>query len=259
MPEFVSGIFDHAYDAIPSSAGFIVDGGELGRGDSPILAGIPLTSKPMRVLNNISYINLFSETNKQPLCVAYKITNDQKTAEPSGNTPISDPRVPSLKIDQLSLSQWQPTAIAPPTSLANTYGDDGAQEAMLLTNFVPMKEAFAQSLWKEAVQEVAVNYPKRFDEIWVYAGPAYSKQASKLSSGVPLPDSVYLIAFDLTISGGLRTIAFLIPTDAPPETMLDECLTSIADIEAQTGMQFMPQLGFDSKDVLLHWVSPNLW
>lgn len=259
MPDFASKAFDRIYDTLPSSEGLIVDGGELGRGESPILAGIPLSSKSMRLLRNTSYVNLFSESNKQPLCVAYRVTNNRKDSNESSETPISDPRVPSLKASQLRLSQGQVIPIAPPTSLAHTYGDNGAKEAMLLTNLVPMKEAFAQSLWKAAVQEVAVNYPKRFDEIWVYAGPAYSKQPSKLSSGVPLAKAFYLIAFDLTKSGGLRAIAFWIPTDAPPDSKLSDYITSISHIETQTSIQFLPELGFDSKDVLLNWVSPTLW
>ncbi|HAV14510.1 MAG TPA: hypothetical protein DCX06_13620 [Opitutae bacterium] len=259
MPNLLVGILDTLYDTVPSSEGLIVDGGELGRDNGPFLAGIPQTRIPVRLLHNTAYVSLFNEVDNQPICVAFKLIDENHATNTSPASGTSDPRVPSLQLSDLQSSNWQATPLAPPRALANTYSDKGGYEAMLLTNFVPIKQGLANTLWQDAMTEVAIRYPKRFDEVWIYAGPAYHKQRKQLSSGVPLPDALYVIAFDLTDSGGLRAIAFWIPTNATNGTKLSNCITSIAYIQNQTGIQFLPELGFDSKDLLQNWVSPTLW
>jgi len=156
------------------------------------------------------------------------------------------------------LGQWTPQTIAPPSALAGEFGEVGANEACLVTNLAPMSEAFSAGLWERLTREIAVSYPKRFGEIWIYLGPVMREQSSKLESGVPIPDGFYAIAFDLTETGGLRAIAFLVPQDAP-DTKLRNYITSIAKIEKHTGLQFLPDVDYHAREVLGSNVSPQLW
>lgn len=259
MPRPIAWVFDNLYDTLPSSEGLLVDGGELGRSDAPILAGMPQSRKAVRVLNNNSYINLYDEKGRQSLCLALRLSDTLRQKVKSTEDYYEDPRVAPLRASEMTFGQWSPHPIAPAKTLAGEYGATGASEAHLTTNLAPMTEAYAEGIWKDAMKRVAEQYPKRFGEIWIYMGPAYRKQSSKLSSGILIPDAFYLVAFDLTESGGLRAISFLIPTETTPGTSLADCLTSIGTIEQMTGLQFLPELSFDARDVLETWVSPNLW
>lgn len=260
VPGPIAGVFDRLYDTIPSSEGLIVDGGELGRGESPILAGMPQTRKALRVLHNKSYINFYDEKERQSVCIAFRLSNakvDKST--PSDGKLYEDPRVNSPSSGDLQLNKWVPTAFAPEKALSGTYGSVGRDEAQLITNYAPMSTDFADNIWKPLMHKITASYPKRFDDIWIYTGPVYNKEQTKLASGIPLPDAFYIITFDLTESGGLRALAMLIPTDAAHDSAYKQFLTSINEIEKQTGMRFAPEINIDAKDVLLSSISPNLW
>jgi endonuclease G, mitochondrial len=260
MPSPIAGVFDRLYDTIPSSEGFIVDGGELGRGDSPILAGMPQTRKALRVLQNKSYINFYDEKERQTVCVAFRLSNVKaEKATPSDGNLYEDPRVNSPKSSDLQLNKWGPTAFAPEKALSSTYGTAGRDEAQLITNYAPMSIDFADNIWTPLMDKITSSYPKRFDDIWIYTGPVYHKEQTKLASGIPLPDALYIIIFDLTESGGLRALALLIPVDAAEDSSFKQFLTSINEIEKQTGMRFVPEINFDAKDALSNGISSNLW
>ncbi len=258
-PRPVACVFDELYDAVPSSEGFIVESGELGRSGSPFLAGIPQSRKALRLLKNKSYINLYDETERQSRCIAFRIGDTPHEQATPPETYYEDPRVKPVRASEMALPEWLPTPIAPDEALAGEFGTEGASETHLTTNLAPMPKRFAEGIWQDAMRTVAKDYPKRFGEVWVYVGPAYRKESSKLASGIPMPDAFYIIAFDLTDSGGLRAISFLIPTDSSPKTRLGDCLSSIRQIEQLTGLRFLPEVGFDVRDALSTWISPNLW
>ncbi|MEN8662739.1 MAG: DNA/RNA non-specific endonuclease [Lentimonas sp.] len=259
MPQPVATILHALYDQIPSSEGLIVDGEELGRDNNPILAGIPQSKKPVRILQNTSYTNLFDEKERQTLCVAYHIGKPIGSQGNESDQALKDPRVPNLDADDLKLNEWHPQPIAPSLALSKAFGSNGHNEAMLLTNCAPLTQDFIEQAWEPLTKEVAINYPKRFGKVWIYSGPVYRNARSKLASSLPIPDALYLIAFDITESGGLRAISFLVPTKEYYGKSRTDYLTSIANIEHLTGLRFLPEIGFDSKDVLLSWVSPSLW
>tara|TARA_B100000886_G_scaffold225669_1_gene157196 strand:+ start:217 stop:1119 length:903 start_codon:yes stop_codon:yes gene_type:complete len=221
MPTLITPIFDSLYDTIPSSGGMVVEGGELGRDqDSPFLAGIPNCRMPIRTLLQSSYINLFNERNQQSACIAIRLDNTKRKKANTGD---------SLQID-----------------------------AQLATNFAPMTETYAEGVWRKVMHEFTQRYPKRFGEVWVYLGTAYLTESSRFGSVISLPDAFYIIALDLTDEGGLRALALLIPTDAKSKN-LNDYLTSIAQIEKLTGLQFLPELDFSIRDTIGNYVSPVVW
>ena len=260
MPKPVAALFNTLYDHIPSSDGLIVDGGELGRGDNPILAGIPQTRKSVRILQNTSYVNLFDEKERQSLCIIYRIGQPTESANNTrSDQALKDPRVHNLNASDMHSNEWLPQPIALPSALSEAFGSKGHNEAMLLSNCAPLTQDFVGRVWQPLNHMVAINYPQRFGEIWIYSGPVYDTNRSKLASGLQIPNALYLIAFDITDSGGLRAIAFLVPTQGYDGRPLSDYLTSIKKIEQVTGLRFLPEIGYDAKDVLESWVSPTLW
>lgn len=261
MPRPVVQLLNTAYDAIPESEGLVVEGGEIGHDDLPFIAGIPTSKHALRVLHNHSYINLFNEQERQAQCIAFKL--DDKAKQPASDTKapeefFEDTRIKQLRASDMQAAQWSPTPIAPPSALAKEYGTEGGNEARLTTNLVPMDETFANGVWQRLIQELTEEYPRRFGEIWIYLGPVLRPESSKLSSGIPIPDGFYAIAFDLTEDGGLRAIAFIIPQDAT-ELKLSTYLTTIKQIEQYTGLQFLPDLDYSAREGLENFQSPRIW
>ena len=259
MPTLITPILDSLYDTIPSSGGMVVEGGELGRDqDSPFLAGIPNSRIAIRPLLQASYINLFNERSQQAACIAIRFDDSKRKKANTGDSIQIDVRIPKLSAKAMTLGEWLPQPIAPPKALIGQHGERGAIDAQLATNYAPMTETFADGVWRKVMHEFTQRYPKRFGEVWVYLGPAYLTKSSKFGSGISLADAFYIIALDLTDEGGLRALALLIPTDAESKN-LNDYLSSIAQIEKLTGLQFLPELDFSIRDTIGNYVSPVVW
>ena len=127
MPTLVAPIFDSLYDAIPSSGGMVVEGGELGRDlETPFLAGMPNSRMPIRPLLQPSYINLFNERSQQTACIAIRLDDTKrKKADTDGSLQI-DARIPRLSAQAMTLGEWRPQPIAPAKALIGQNGERGA-------------------------------------------------------------------------------------------------------------------------------------
>jgi endonuclease G len=259
MPALFAPIFDSLYDAIPSSGGMVVDGGELGRDlENPFIAGIPNSRMPIRPLLQPSYINLFNERSQQTACIAVRLDDTKrKKADTDGSLQI-DARIPRLSAQAMTLGEWRPQPIAPAKALIGQNGERGAIDAKLATNYAPMTEAYSDGVWKKVIHEFTQRYPKRFGEVWVYLGPVYLPESSNFGSAISLPDAFYIIVFDITDEGGLRALTLLIPTDAENKN-LNDYLSSIAEIEKLTGLQFLPELDFSIRETIGEYISPTVW
>ena len=178
-PEFMPGpivtVLNMAYDAIPESQGLVVEGGELAHEDTPLIAGVPQSDSPVRVLHNKSYINLFNERERQSSCIAFKISDRDRQKAKIPDDFFEDPRIKQLRASDMELGRWMPQPIAPPAALAKAFGEDGANEAHLVTNLAPMTATFTKGLWKRLLKELTVTYPKRFGEIWIYLGDSSTR------------------------------------------------------------------------------------
>ena len=258
LPRPITSLLNLAYDTIPGSQGLVVEGGELGHDETPLIAGLPGSNSPVRVLRNKSYINLFNEKSRQTTCIAFKLSGRDRQDAPIPDDFFEDPRIKQLRARDLRLGYWQPQTIAPAQALAAEFGTVGANEACLVTNLAPMSATFSSGLWQRLMYEITVTYPRRFGETWIYLGPVMRTQSSKLDSGVPIPDGFFAIVFDQTEAGGLRAIAFLVPQDAT-DTKLRNYITSIAQIEKHTGLKFLPEVDYHAQEVLGSAVSPQLW
>ena len=258
MPTPVVQLLNMGFDRIPGSQGLVVEAGELGYGDSPLITGVPQTKSPIRVLHNTSYINLFSEQTLQSRCVAFKLSeqSEQQGSIPDGF--FEDPRIKQLSTNDLKVGAWSLSPLAPPQALAQAFGDVGANEAHLVTNLAPMSTKFRDGPWQRLMEEITIHYPKRFGEVWICLGPVMGKESATLKSGRLIPSGFYAIVFELTDAGGLRAIAFWVPHDAT-DTQLENYITSISKIESYTGLQFLSEIDYHAREVLRSTVSPHRW
>ncbi len=259
MPAFVARPLASLEDRIPGNEGFAVDAGELGREASHFLAGFPLTTGPVHVLRNTSYDALYDTRQRQALCIAVRLTgqaSQEKSAMKSGYR--ADPRVPTVGMEALSMGKWSGYPIVPVEALGKEFGQSGLNESRLSSCLVPMETGFAENTWASLMRELSIHYPGRFDEIWLYAGPVYREESSKLASDILIPDAFFAVVLDQTKAGGLRAISFLVPVESTGDD-LSEYVTSMSRIETLTGLKFLPELRPHTRQSLANWASPRLW
>lgn len=131
--------------------------------------------------------------------------------------------------------------LAPNYAIATRYGAAAQRETFLMSNITPQLHSLNAGLWQELEQKIATSYPARYAQVWVIAGPVFGAAPKKLRGGVAVPEAFFLIVIDEN-EGKLRTLAFIVPQEAPPDADPERYLTRIDDIERRTGLDFLSDL-----------------
>jgi endonuclease G len=131
--------------------------------------------------------------------------------------------------------------MAPNFAIATRYGETAQRETFLMSNITPQRHTLNAGLWRELEMRIATSYPARYGEVWVITGPVFGPSPRTLRGGVAVPDAFFKIIIDEQ-DGKLRTLAFLVPQDAPEGADPARYLTTIDEIERRTGLDFLPEL-----------------
>lgn len=134
--------------------------------------------------------------------------------------------------------------------------DDLVENRTALLETLPANSRPAGEVWDQLVHLLGKRYPERFEEIWIYLGPVYEQTREPASTARAVAH--YAIIFDLTEIGGLRALTLRIPRQGF-SGRLETQITSIAEIEAATGIQFLPELDFSLRSALVEHRSPSIW
>ena len=73
------------------------------------------------------------------------------------------------------------------------------------------------------------------------AGPVFAGEVKKLPSGVDIPTAFYRIVLDEE-NGQPRVLAFIAPQTVTGHEPLAQFLTSVREVERQTGLDFFAEL-----------------
>jgi endonuclease G len=223
-------------------------------GNSPVYGGLPQTATlnqaPVRVLTNIGYTVGYSDALGNPLWAAYRL-RDMQTLE-------APPRPEKFSVDSRTVAQIDPDSytrsgydrghLAPNFAIATHFGARAQEETFLMSNITPQKHGLNAGLWKSLEQKIAANYPGRFEEIWVLAGPIFSREPERLKRRVAVPEAFFMVIIDES-DGRVRAQSFIFPQE-PAESKLDAYLTTIDEIERRTGLDFFSELPDDVENLL---------
>ena len=210
-----------------------------------IYAGQPAAPYPLTTLDRIGYSVGYDERRHNPAWVAYYV--------PPGQTHQNGDRPEKFEIDYATSSKtrhedytnsgYDRGHMAPNYAIATRYGDQAQAETFLMSNVVPQRPDLNRGPWRELEMDVAGpgGFANRLGGVWVITGPMYDAQRAALKSGVEIPDAFYKIVVD-ELAGTPRALAFIMPQDAPLKAKPERYLTSIDEIERQTGLDFLTQL-----------------
>lgn len=148
--------------------------------------------------------------------------------------------------------------LAPNYAIATRLGRAAQEETFLMSNIIPQKHALNAGLWKDLELRAATNYPARFREVWVMAGPVFGANPRRLRGGVAVPESCWMVLLD-EHEGRVRTQAFLFPQDAAPDGSLARHLTSIDHIEQATGLDLFPELPDAAEAAIEARIADSVW
>lgn len=224
--------------------------GRVAAGDKTIVyGGAPrwaagVEAAPLRVLANRGYVAGYSDALGNPAWVAYRV-HDLATIPGAPRRPekfeIDRRTVARVAPEDYARSGYDRGHMAPNFAIATRHGEAAQRETFLMSNIVPQLHTLNAGLWRELELKIATSYPARYGEVWAIVGPVFGPQPKRLRGSVAVPEAFFLIVIDEN-EGKLRTLALLVPQEAPANAEPARYLTSIAEIQRRTGLDFLTEL-----------------
>ena len=222
--------------------------GTVAPGDNRIVYGglprLKAEGEELRVLVNQGYAIGYSDALGLARWAAYRVVDLPRI-------PPAPPRPDRFTVDRRTAARVEPQVytgsgydrghLAPNFAIATRHGAAAQRETFLMSNIAPQRHRLNAGLWQELEQRIATTYPARYGEVWVLTGPVLGPEPARLKGRVAVPAAFYQIIVDEQ-DGRLRTLAFIVPQEAAAHADLARYLTTIAEVEARTGLDFLAAL-----------------
>jgi endonuclease G len=224
-------------------------------------AGPAANAPSFRVLTNQGYAVGYSDALGSPVWAAYHI-RDLATIPSAGTRPekFETDRRTAARVapEDYTNSGYDRGHLAPNYAIATRYGPVAQRETFLMSNITPQLHSLNAGLWKELELKIATSYPARYAEVWMLTGPVFGTSPKKLRGTVAVPEAFFLIVIDEN-EGKLRTLAFLVPQDAPTDADPERYLTRIEEIQHRTGLDFLSELDDVSEKAIETQKAARVW
>lgn len=213
-------------------------------GGPPRPVAPPAVAGEVRVLANRGFVVGYSDTLANPLWAAYRVPDLPRIPTPPARPDkfeVDRRTAARVAPDSYSGSGYDRGHLAPNYAIATRHGAAAQRETFLMSNITPQKHALNAGLWKDLEAKIATSYPARYGEVWVIVGPVFGPSPARLRGGVAVPEAFFKIIVDEQ-DGRLRTLAFLVPQDAPAGADPARYLTTIEEIQRRTGLDFLGEI-----------------
>ena len=225
-----------------------------------VYGGKPSTILELNILENSSYYSAYSEKRRNPMWVGYRL--DVFKGKNNLNRPgkfITDFRT-KAKIDPRVYSKtgYDRGHLCPNSAIAARYGRKGQMETFLMSNICPQKPELNRKVW-ERLERLEEAYANKFGGIWIITGPIFDQHTEILNHQVEIPDAFFKILIDED-RGKVRVLPFIVPQKVSGKEILNDFLTSVDEIEKQTGLDFFTPMDKEFQDKLESFVPPKtMW
>lgn len=213
-------------------------------GGAPRGVGGPAAAGDLRVLHNRGYVVGYSDALGNPLWAAYRVQDLPRLPKPAARPEkfeVDRRTAARVASEVYAGSGYDRGHLAPNYAIATRYGAAAQRETFLMSNITPQLHALNAGLWKELELKIATSYPARYGEVWVIVGPVFEAKPKKLRGAVAVPAAFFAIIIDEN-EGKLRTLALLVPHEAPLGADPARYLTTIAEIQRRTGLDFLSEI-----------------
>ena len=202
-------------------------------------AGIQFTA-----LRNKAYIVGYSEERRDPLWSAYRVIRVEGEVHedrPKGNFLTDERTRARVTHNDFTGSGYDRGHMTPNFAIGTRYGPEAQLETFLLSNICPQAPALNQKVW-EHLEKMEIDYSNQLGEVWVVDGPVFGDlnggTTSKLRSGVSVPSAFYKIVVEAH-AGTPRVFSVIMPQTVKGTESPRQFLTSVGEIEKETGLEFL--------------------
>ncbi|ELB7852399.1 DNA/RNA non-specific endonuclease, partial [Vibrio parahaemolyticus] len=117
------------------------------------------------------------------------------------------------------------------------FTQESMKQSFLMSNMSPQLPGFNRVGWRvleEHVRDLANGY----NELYVVTGPIYQGNEGTIGNGVAIPSAFYKVILDPSFD---EAIAFIVPHRDVSSSELANFITTIDEVERQTGLDFFAQ------------------
>ena len=113
----------------------------------------------------------------------------------------------------------------------------------------------------DKLEKDEIEYADQFEEVWVVDGPIFADvnggTTPTLRSGIAVPAAFYKIVLE-DQGGKVRLFCVIMPQGVKGTELPQQFLTSVRQIEQQTGLEFLWKLDSSTREALETQVRP-MW
>lgn len=216
-------------------------------------------------LRNNGFIVGYSDLRGNPLWVEYALhpVDESVPSLPRPSRFTTDSRaINRITHDDYTKSGYDRGHNAPNYAISHLYGKEGQLDSFLMTNISPQTPKLNRQFWQRLEAAEANYFTKLADTVWVITGPVFTGSTERLSSSwrVEIPDAFYKIYItEAKPNQPSKVLAFLVPQTVNGHESLSQFVTSIDNIEAQTGLDFFSDLDDIIENQLEASIEPQAW
>ena len=212
------------------------------------------------VETNIGYVVGYCEEEEDPAWVCYrliKVDSFQAPPRPQGFEPDMRTRARVTPHDYTG-SGYDRGHMAPNYAIAICYGSQAQLETFLMSNIVPQRPNLNRRVWENLEQTEIKEYAQRYRQLWVIDGPVFKPGARRLRHGVEVPDACYKIMVEEE-RGRPKVLAFIMPEEVAGTESPAQFLSSVSEVEKETGLDFFSELPSDLQRKLEAETARAMW
>ncbi|PLR54746.1 DNA/RNA non-specific endonuclease [Vibrio parahaemolyticus] len=200
--------------------------------------GIP-SSNSDQFLCRDGYAVGYNYNTKNADWVAYHITAESvNITNKRSNAFQEDTEMPDYARSTLSDykgSGYDRGHLAPSATMDFT--QESMKQSFLMSNMSPQLPGFNRVGWR-VLEEHVRDLANEYNELYVVTGPIYQGNEGTIGNGVAIPSAFYKVILDPSFD---EAIAFIVPHRDISSSELANFITTIDEVERQTGLDFFAQ------------------
>lgn len=203
------------------------------------------------VYYNEGYVSGYDEERGVPAWVGYRVfeVDEYNTFSRPSRFLIDQRTSNRVSHDDYTNSGYDRGHMAPNFAIVTRFGQEAQRETFYMTNIIPQKPSLNRHWWQRLERLIARDYSERYDEVWVITGPVYQESSEWLNDKVKVPSHNFMIV--KTEDGGeVKMKAFIVHQDVESSEPHVPYLTTVREIEEQTGFNFNPLMDESIADSL---------
>lgn len=148
--------------------------------------------------------------------------------------------------------------MAPNYAIAVCYGQQAQEETFKMSNIIPQTPKLNRQVWERLERQEIKIYAQRYRQLWVVDGPIFNANPKTIQIGIAVPSACYKILIEEE-NCEPKLLTFIIPQAVEGTELPQDYLSTIGEVEKETGLSFFSDLPKTVRDRLKTEKAWKMW